>query len=101
MKNKDGFARVYAAGFYAFSAAPPFGVTRWSPCPILVPEYEDAPHQCAAATFPAGAVFDGSKWLVSYGYFDAWTHVIELRPDELDTSPNRRQRGRRLVWPDE
>ncbi len=51
--GRDGFARVYSAGYYAFEAQPPFRITRWSRRPLLVPDYADAPHRESATVFPA------------------------------------------------
>jgi predicted GH43/DUF377 family glycosyl hydrolase len=61
----------YVAGFYAFEAKPPFRVTRWpkEPCLIAAKDQWRGGH---AVVFPGGAILENGKWMVAFGWQDAF-----------------------------
>lgn len=74
-----GGVRTYTAGVYTFEAKPPFRPVRLTPEPLLAPDPADRPpDQWASCVFPCGAVLEGGRWLVSYGYMDREIRVAEF-----------------------
>lgn len=61
----------YVAGFYAFEAKHPFRVTRWptEPCMIAAKDQWRGGH---AVVFPGGAILENGKWMVAFGWQDAF-----------------------------
>jgi hypothetical protein len=72
----------YVAGFYAFEAKPPFRVTRWpkEPCMVAAKDKWRGGH---AVVFPGGAILENGKWLVAYGWQDAFCCLAWYDHEEL------------------
>ena len=72
----------YVAGFYAFEAKPPFRVTRWpkEPCMVAAKDKWRGGH---AVVFPGGAILEDGKWLVAYGWQDAFCCLAWYDHEEL------------------
>lgn len=77
--------RMYSIGVYTFQADAPFKPVRYTPDPILWadPSAHPAGFWCDAV-FPAGAVLDGDRWLVSAGVMDAWTAIYEFSKAKVE-----------------
>lgn len=80
---KDG-VNTYSIGAYAFRAEPPFEVTRQTPTPVMWPvECKNHPPGYSVI-FPAGAVLEGNRWVVSYGVQDQWVEIAEFDAAAVD-----------------
>jgi hypothetical protein len=73
----------YVAGFYAFSAFPPYQITRWPSDPCLVARRDIWRTWGPAVVFPIGALFDDGIWLVSYGWHDTHCCLAAFRHSDL------------------
>jgi hypothetical protein len=92
--------RYYAAGYYSFSAQPPFEILEHSAYPLLVPDLADRPtwaeHSCNV--FPSGCLRDGNDWLMTYGYYDRWSCLLRLADLTAPRFPA--VQGERILWGD-
>lgn len=79
--------RTYSIGVYTFEARPPFRPKRYTPAPVMWadPSTHPAGFWCEAI-FPAGAVLDGDRWLVSAGVMDAWISVYEFSRRRIEAA---------------
>ena len=72
-------SRKYHAGVYAFSAEPPFEITRMSVMPLLNGSESDPVRaHLPLCVFPAGAFFENGIWTVALGVNDcrsAWMRI--------------------------
>lgn len=76
----------YWIGLYTFSAKPPFRPLRYVRSKILEPYRPDRPSPTVPhAVFPCGAVLRGSKWVVSYGYYDHECKIAEFDATRVET----------------
>lgn len=74
---------IYAMGMYAFKAKAPFEITRFTPEPLMVGSIHDPCPQRPAVVFPAGAVHEDGRWLVSYGHNDFKCKIAEFDHQRL------------------
>ena len=76
--NKEG-KKLYHMGVYVFEGAPPFKPLLISSQPILSgnPRAKKVLWK-NVAVFPCGAIFDGTDWMVSYGYNDYCIKVAKI-----------------------
>ncbi len=76
---------VYRTGLYAFSAKPPFALTRLAPEPLLTAVSKTKPKdQYCAVLFAGGAVRNGEQWVVAHGIHDRWSELNEFKHSELE-----------------
>lgn len=73
---------IYVMGMYGFEAKPPFKVTKISKAPILFGDIHGHIWS-TAVVFPCGAIYDKGKWLVSYGYNDYASKIVEIKHEKL------------------
>ncbi len=78
-----GLKRQYVGGLLTFDAQFPYLPTGISRYPILAPDKRDRTVVQANVVFPAGAIYEEKRWLVSYGSGDCQCKVVELQHDEL------------------
>jgi len=78
--------RLYSIGCYTFAAEPPFKPLAMTPTPILLPDQKDRPGASTPyVVFPCGALLaGGDRWLVSYGYYDKASRIVEFDAEQLD-----------------
>lgn len=76
--------KVYVMGLYVFEAVPPFAITKISKIPLAIGDSTDpkAPKHFAVV-FPCGAIFDGTKWIVSCGINDYKSEFLEFNHKAL------------------
>lgn len=81
----SGKKRRYHMGAYAFSAKPPFHITRMTSTPLLSGSQRDpwAPG-LPLVVFPGGALLRDGKWLVVFGVNDFACGWIEIPHAELE-----------------
>ena len=73
----------YFMGAYAFSAAPPFEITHFSPAPLKTADfYEEDNH----VIYPAGYVVEGPYIYLSYGRNDREIWIAKLDKAKLMAS---------------
>ena len=76
--------RRYAVGCYTFSAHPPFRPTAFTPRPLLLaPAPERGGRERLNPTadrvlYPAGAILEGDRWILSCGLQDAQAVLVAL-----------------------
>jgi len=83
--------RQYLAGFYAYSAAPPFAPLGLIPRPVLIPPrasvdtWRRSPYSSAVeVVYPCGAALDRHRrWIVSYGLYHLHCCVALIEHEEL------------------
>lgn len=76
---------LYCLSLYAFSAAPPFGITRLVRAPLYAPVGVCPDTKTPYVVFPAGAVLDDDRWLISVGEWDASCRVLEFARSEVES----------------
>lgn len=80
----QGKRRRYHMGAYAFSAEPPFYITRMTLKPLLSGSQHDPwSPGLPLVVFPGGAIYRGDKWLVVFGVNDCACGWIEIPHQEL------------------
>lgn len=80
----------YVAGFYGFSATPPFQPVLFTPAPVLVSE-PDLPRRCLPPldsrvrdiVYPSGAVWTEGKWIVAFGVGNEFCCIKTLAHHDL------------------
>lgn len=78
--------RQYFMGAYAFSAKPPFEMTRMTFRPLLAGSIADPwAEGLPLVVFPCGAVYENGTWLVTYGVNDYVCGWIEIPHSELES----------------
>lgn len=80
--GRDG--KVYRVGLYAFSAAPPFAMTRMIPEPLMVADKATNPGNYASVAWVAGAVRRGDEWALAISMHDRWQEIHTARHAELE-----------------
>jgi len=78
--------RIYSMGFLGFDAKPPYRILYMSPYPIFSAASIEGPRSfyCDhAVIYPAGALFDRGRWLVSVGIHDRALGFIAFDHDHL------------------
>jgi predicted GH43/DUF377 family glycosyl hydrolase len=76
--------RRYYMGAYAFSAQPPFAMTRFIKTPLLVGSTDDRGGVGKPlVVFPCGALLREDKWIVTFGVNDLDSAWIEIPHEEL------------------
>lgn len=73
----------YVAAPYAFSAAPPFAITRWPKTHLLIAQQDFMPPDSPHVVFPSGALFCSGVWTISYGWHDRFCCLVEISHDEV------------------
>ena len=82
-----GGVRMYSVGAYKFAASPPFRPLAITPTPMVLGNLTTRPEGWKNATiFPAGAILDGDRWLVSYGEHDAWITIAEFNRTAMEAA---------------
>jgi predicted GH43/DUF377 family glycosyl hydrolase len=76
----------YNYGLYTFAADPPFPILSMTPEPLLWAGPETDGNYCPVH-FPAGAVHDGGKWLLSLGVNDRRVEIHEWKEPLPMTPP--------------
>lgn len=74
--NKD---RIYSIGIIIFDSKPPFKIKKISKHPCIIGKPDCYKTSGWLITFPCGAVFDGTDWLLSYGLHDTYVAIQKLR----------------------
>lgn len=76
----------YWLGLVTYSADPPFLPLRYVRSKLLEPNRADRPSPTVPhAVFPCGAALRGSKWVVSYGYYDHLCKIAEFDATRVET----------------
>jgi len=80
IKNKA--ERLYHIGAYSFKLTNGFKIANFTRKPILSGKIEEI-YKMRAVVFPCGAIYDGNKWIVSYGEDDKDLRIMEISHKEL------------------
>lgn len=75
--------RQYNLGLCTFEAKSPFRVTRMAEHPLAMADHSTRPtDQYCSVLFPAGTMFDGKRWRVSFGIHDRWLEIRDYAHTE-------------------
>jgi len=79
-----GCGKQYHFAAYAFSAKPPFHITRFASAPLISGDpYDNVVLWGNAAAFPCGALLVGDEWAVSYGYNDREMKILKIKHSDV------------------
>lgn len=81
---QDEHYRFYSIGLYTFENKAPFTPNCMLTEPLLMADTHERPAaHVPHCVFPGGAVLENNAWVVSYGYYDKWSHLIGFDVNEV------------------